>query len=91
VFKQIADANQVIGKAEDLLWPGKKPRAQVAILAPRSSEFWDQKGIPNPTGISDATNNKLNAFTVDYMAEVATSTWPSSTRTSLRISWMRTT
>lgn len=71
VFRQIADANQVIGKAEDLLWPGRKPRAQVAILAPRSSEFWDQKGIPNPTGISDATNNKLNAFTVDYMAEVA--------------------
>jgi len=61
----------MIGAAEDVLWPGKRPQARVAILSPKSSEMWDAKGIPIPTQISDATNTDLNRFTVDYMAEVA--------------------
>ncbi len=65
LLKKIAEANMCIGKAEELLWEGKRPRSQVAILSPRSSEPWDS------VGISDATNNNLNAATVDYMAEVA--------------------
>ena len=39
----MAEAHRMIGKAEDLLWPGKPPRAQVAILAPRSAELWDKE------------------------------------------------
>jgi len=54
----------MLAKADDLLWPGRKPQAQVAILQPRSSEVWD------PLGVSDATNNDLNRLTVDYMAEI---------------------
>ena len=60
----------MIGAAEDVLWPGKPPRSQVAILAPRSAEMWDAKEIAVPNQIQDATNNDLNRATVDYMAEV---------------------
>jgi len=68
---KLAQANAMIGAAEDVLWPGKRPRARVAILSPKSSEMWDAKGIPIPTQISDATNTDLNRSTVDYMSEVA--------------------
>jgi Beta-galactosidase trimerisation domain len=71
MLQKLARANAMIGAAEDVLWPGKRPRAKVAILSPKSSEMWDAKNIPIPTQISDATNTDLNRFTVDYMAEVA--------------------
>jgi hypothetical protein len=70
VLPKMAEAHRMIGAAEDLLWPGKRPRAEVAILAPRSAQAWDAKDIPIPNQIQDATNNHLNNSTVDYMAEV---------------------
>jgi len=71
MLQKLAQVNAMIGAAEDVLWPGKRPRARVAILSPRSSEMWDANGIPIPTQISDATNTDLNRYTVDYMAETA--------------------
>ena len=70
VLPQMAEAHRLIGAAEDVLWPGKPPRSEVAILAPRSAQVWDAKGIAIPNQIQDATNNHLNRATVDYMAEV---------------------
>lgn len=70
VLPKMAEAHRMIGAAEDLLWPGKIPHPQVAILSPRSAEMWDDKNVPVPNNISDATNNYLNGGTVDYMAEV---------------------
>ncbi|HEX8650598.1 MAG TPA: beta-galactosidase trimerization domain-containing protein [Pyrinomonadaceae bacterium] len=70
VFRKIGEANRMIGAAEDVLWPGKQSRPQVAILMPRSSQAWDAKDIQLPTQIQDATNTNLNNDTVDYMAEV---------------------
>jgi len=70
VLPEMAEAHRMIGASEELLWPGKRPRPQVAILSPRSSQMWDAKGIEIPKQISDATNNNLNRATVDYMAEV---------------------
>ncbi|MGO9062622.1 MAG: beta-galactosidase trimerization domain-containing protein [Candidatus Binataceae bacterium] len=73
VLRDIAQANRIIAAAEDLLWPGRPPRSQVAILAPRSAEVWDVLDIPraarNNGIIYDGTNRNLNAHTVDYMAE----------------------
>jgi hypothetical protein len=43
VLPQMAEAARMIGKAEDLLWPGRRPRPQVAILAPRTN--WLTVGI----------------------------------------------
>jgi hypothetical protein len=71
LLPKIAEANRMIGRAEDLLWAGRRPRAQVALLAPRSAQVWDAREIALPTQIQDATNTNLNAATVDYMAEVA--------------------
>jgi hypothetical protein len=70
VLPAMAAVHQMIGAAEDVLWPGKPPRSEVAILAPRSAEVWDAKDIAIPNQIQDATNNHLNRATVDYMAEV---------------------
>jgi hypothetical protein len=70
LLRKIAEANQMIGAAEDVLWPGKQPQPQVAILMPRSAQTWDAKDIQIPTQIQDATNTNLNGETVDYMAEV---------------------
>ena len=70
VLPKMAEAHRMIGAAEDVLWPGRRPRPEVAILAPRSAEAWDLKEMPVARGIDDATNNHLNNSTVDYMAEV---------------------
>jgi Beta-galactosidase trimerisation domain len=71
MLRRIAEANAMVGVAEDVLWPGERPHARVAILSPKSSEMWDAKNIAIPTQISDATNTDLNRSTMDYMAEVA--------------------
>jgi Beta-galactosidase trimerisation domain len=71
LLRKIAEANRLIGRAEDLLWAGQRPPGQVAILMPRSAQVWDAQGVPLPTQIRDATNSNLNAATVDYLAEVA--------------------
>jgi hypothetical protein len=70
LLRKIAEVNGMIGAAEDVLLPGKRPRPQVAILMPRSAQAWDAKGIDVPRQIQDATNTDLNGKTVDYMAEV---------------------
>lgn len=64
ILPKMAQVHGMIAKAEDLLWPGQKPQAQVAILQPRSSEVWD------PNGVSGAGDSNFNSQTVDYMAEV---------------------
>jgi hypothetical protein len=70
VLPKMAEAHRMIGAAEELLWPGKQPRPQVAVLLPRSAQLWDAKDIALPRQIQDATNGHLNGSTVDYMAEV---------------------
>ncbi|MFM8891917.1 MAG: hypothetical protein ACKOTB_09925, partial [Planctomycetia bacterium] len=69
VLPKMAEAHGMIGAAEETLWPGRRPAAEVAILAPRSAEMWDARGVQKP-GIDDATNHGLNRATVDYLAEV---------------------
>ena len=66
---QLAQADRMIAKSEDLLWPGQKPPAQVAILEPRSSEVWDGMYLPRGSGVVGVTNNNPNGSTFDYMAE----------------------
>jgi hypothetical protein len=71
VLRKMAEAHRLIGKAEDLLWPGERPRAEVAILAPRSAQVWDPHGAALTVKIQDATNTQPNRATVEYMAEAA--------------------
>lgn len=73
LMPQIAEANRAIGEAEELLWPGKPPRAPVAILHPQSAQLWD---VPTPTTGPQPLRIKIlshgagNSSTVDYVAEV---------------------
>ncbi|MDB6031112.1 MAG: hypothetical protein JWM16_1450, partial [Verrucomicrobiales bacterium] len=70
VLPKMAEAHAMIAAAEETLWAGKRPKSQVAIVMPRSSQFWDANPISPKVAIEDATNNHLNEHTVDYMAEV---------------------
>ena len=45
MFKYIAEANRMIADAEDLLYFGEMPVADVAVLYPRSSWLWDNATI----------------------------------------------
>jgi hypothetical protein len=67
---QLARADKMIAKAEDVLWPGREPQAEVAILQPRSSQVWDGLHIPRNSRVVGATHTNLNDETLDYMAEV---------------------
>ncbi len=70
ILPKMAEAHRIIGSAEELLWPGKRPKPEVAILMPRSAQMWDAREQKIAKGYSDATNHNLNAATVDYLAEV---------------------
>jgi len=70
LLPKMAEAHRMIGTAEELLWPGRRPKAEVAILQPRSALLWDAWGVPIPKGIFDATNVRPECHTVDYMAEI---------------------
>jgi len=64
VLPSMARAHRVIGKAEDVIWPGRPPKSDIAILYPRSAQPWDANGIVDATNVVPAND------TVDYLAEV---------------------
>ena len=56
----------MIAHAEDLLYPGKRPAAQVSVLFPRSSFVWDTVSVP---GELQPLEN-MTEHASDYHAEV---------------------
>jgi hypothetical protein len=50
VYHQIADANRLIARSEDLMYPGHPLKSKVALFMPGSSNVWD-----TPTPAVDAT------------------------------------
>jgi hypothetical protein len=69
LFAGIAEANAMIGAAEDLLWPARRVASDVAILYPRTSAYWDERGVRYPGRIIDNGNSDMDVYTVDYLAE----------------------
>jgi len=71
MFKWISEASRLIAGAEDLLWPGKMPTAQLAVLYPRSSFLWDghtsgpKPGVEGPHGGED-----MGYTAMDYLAVI---------------------
>lgn len=70
VFAGLARAMRLVGEAEELLYPGRPVKPQVALLHHRSAEFWDQLGMEIARGIVDATNTNLNGACSEYTAEL---------------------
>jgi hypothetical protein len=73
-YGQIASANRLIGRAEDLLYPGRRGNARVAILLPGSAQVWDQSpDLPlyqhEMRGLHFALTHKQ--FPVDFVDETA--------------------
>lgn len=69
VTTQLAHADKMIAAAENVLWPGREPQAEVAILQPRSSQVWDGLHIPQGSRVVGVTNNNPNGQSLDYMME----------------------
>jgi hypothetical protein len=59
-------AGGMIAHAEDLLFPGKRPAAQVGILFPRSSFVWDTVSVAGE--LQNLEN--MTEHAADYAAEV---------------------
>ncbi len=45
-YQAIAEANRMIGRAEEMLYPGQRAPARVALLLPRSAQVWDDGPRP---------------------------------------------
>lgn len=71
VLPAMAKAHRMIGAAEDVLWPGRPPKAKVGIVYPRSALAWDGRDIQRlgETTLYDATKTNLLTATPDYLAE----------------------
>jgi hypothetical protein len=70
IVAAMATAHGMVGKAEPLLWPAERVRSAVGIIFPRSSEYWDLRGIEDPEAIMDCTNSNMDSGTTDYFSEV---------------------
>ena len=67
----MANAHEMIAKAEDILWPARRSIAEVGILFPQSATYWDLLGVvAGGRIIEDFTNHYLDDRTTDYLAEV---------------------
>ena len=67
LVKEMAQVDSLLGRTEDLLYPGQPVRSPVAILQPRSAEVWD--GYDRASQVDDQTQHILANQTTDYMAE----------------------
>ncbi len=71
VVLDMVKAHRAIGRAEPLLWPGRMPVAQVALLHPRSSQPWDAlTPARKKVQIQGATNTHMNARRTGYLSEL---------------------
>ena len=69
IVAEIALVSGVVGAVEDVLLPGKRPRARVAIVAARSASYWDAwEGGAGPT-LAGVTSS-LVAQSAAYNSEV---------------------
>ena len=41
-YRAIADGNRLLGRAEELLYPGRRATARIAVLVPGSAQVWDK-------------------------------------------------
>ena len=59
LLPRMARAHHMIGKAEDVLWPGRRPASEVAMLSPMSPQVWDRPGPFDATKTGVARTWKL--------------------------------
>jgi hypothetical protein len=74
LVSEMAQGHNMIAEVEPVLWPARRPPAEIAILMPRSAEMWDLWELNNTaaTGaeyMSGVTASML-AYAADYNAEV---------------------
>ena len=53
-------------------YPAERVKSAVGILYPRSSAYWDLRNVAVPTALMDCTNSNMDSGTMDYFAEVPT-------------------
>ena len=70
-------AHGMIAHAEDLLYPGKRPAAQVGILFPRSSFVWDTVSVP---GELQNLESELTTACSAFFIDLCSNSWLIDTR-----------
>ena len=69
VYKPLSLGMGIVGRAEELLYPGHLRKPQVAILMPQSAQLWDLEDSQVAKGLMDVTNTELFRSHMAYMAE----------------------
>lgn len=69
VYKPLSLGMGIVGKAEELLYPGKMRKPGVAILIPQSSQLWDLEDQQVAKGLLDVTNSHMFNRHMAYMSE----------------------
>ncbi len=69
-FKPLALGMGIVGRAEELLYPGRMRKPETAILMPQSAQLWDFDGQDVPPGaLMDETNAYMYHRHMAYMSE----------------------
>lgn len=69
VYKPLSLGMGIVGRAEELLYPGILRKPAVAILMPQSSQLWDLEEAVKPVGLMDVTNTDPFRQHMAYMSE----------------------
>jgi hypothetical protein len=69
VFKPLSLGMGIVGRAEELLYPGRMRKPEVAILMPQSAQLWDLEESPVAGGLMDVTNTDPFRSHMAYMSE----------------------
>ena len=69
VYKALSLGMGIVGRAEDLLFPGRLLPPEVALLMPQSAQLWDLEEQRVATGLMDVTNTDLFRSHMAYMSE----------------------
>ena len=49
LFSEMLQAHSMIAQAEAVMWEARRPSAAIAMLADKSSQYWDDWGVLRPT------------------------------------------
>ena len=69
VFKPLSLGMGIVGRSEELLYPGHMRKPEVAILMPQSAHLWDLEESPVASGLMDVTNTDPFRTHMAYMSE----------------------
>lgn len=89
LFNEMLLSHSMIAKAEAIMWEARRPRASVAMLIDKSSQYWDDWGVLRPTALclAGCTTSMVSRQT-DYFVESYGLFMALSTDSNIDIDWV---